>query len=135
MILLAQVRIAFQHLSLKVGTINLRVLVDLLGPHGESFKTASVSIPRLSAPSCQLLGKINTIGAFFSTRQLCLQSKWPTILEIIDVSQRRMFPQCLFCPVDGRMVLRVQAQRPLAVLVAATSKTVRLFRHQKLFFY
>ena len=29
--------------------------------------------------------------------------------------QRRMFSQHLFCPVDGRMVLRVQGQRPLAV--------------------
>ena len=27
------------------------------------------SIPRLSAPSCHLLGKINTIGTLFSTRQ------------------------------------------------------------------
>ena len=45
-----------------------------------------VSIPRLSAPYCHLLGKINAIGPFFSMRQLCLQSKWPTIMEITDVT-------------------------------------------------
>ena len=48
------------------------------------------SIPRLSAPSCHLLGKINAMGTFFSMismRHLCLKSKW------LDVLQRRMFPQ------------------------------------------
>ena len=30
------------------------------------------SIPRLSAPSCHLLGKINAMGTFYSTRHLCL---------------------------------------------------------------
>ena len=74
-----------------------------------------VSIPRLSAPSCHLVGKINALGTFFSTRQLCLQSKWPTSMKITDVSYRRMFPWHLLCPVDCGMVLRVQGQRPLAV--------------------
>ena len=67
------------------------------------------SIPRLSAPSRHLLGKISAMGTFFSTRHLCLQSKWPTIMEITDVSQRRMLPWHLFCPVGGRMVLRALA--------------------------
>ena len=31
-----------------------------------------VSIPRLSVPSCHLLGKINVMGTFFSIRHLCL---------------------------------------------------------------
>ena len=36
-------------------------------------------------------------------------SSWSAILTInIDVLQRRMLPQHLFCPVDGRIVLRVQ---------------------------
>ena len=50
------------------------------------------------------------MGTFFSTRHTCLQSKWPTMMEITDVLQRRMFPQSLFCPVDCGMVLRVQGQ-------------------------
>ena len=39
------------------------------------------------------------MGIFFCMRQLgCLQSKWlTTILEITDVSQRRMFPPFLVC--------------------------------------
>ena len=28
--------------------------------------------------------EINAMGTFFSTRQLCLQSKWLTIMEIKD---------------------------------------------------
>ena len=36
-------------------------------------------------------------------------------MVITDVSSRRMFQQRLFCPVDGRMVLRAQGQRPQAV--------------------
>ena len=75
-------------------------------------KQLVVYIPRLSAPSSHQLGKIKDVGTFFSTRQPCLQSKWPTVTEITDVKQRRMFPQLIFCPVDGRMVLRVQG--PLA---------------------
>ena len=47
---------------------------------------------------------ISAIGKFFSTRHLCLQSKWLNMMEITDISQRRMFLQCLFCPVDGRMI-------------------------------
>ena len=34
----------------------------------------------------------NAMGSFFSTRQLCLQSKWPTIMEITVFKERRMFP-------------------------------------------
>ena len=37
-----------------------------------------VSISRLSAQSCHLLGKIIAMGTFFSMRQLCLQSKETT---------------------------------------------------------
>ena len=59
--------------------------------------------------------KINAMGTFFSNRQLCLQSKWLTITEITDVMQKRIFPQSLFCSVDGRIELRVQTQRPNAV--------------------
>ena len=73
------------------------------------------SIPRLSAPACHLLGKINAMRAFFSTRHLCLQPKWQTMMEITDVLQRRMFPLRLFCPVDGSMVLSVQGWSALAV--------------------
>ena len=54
------------------------------------------SIPRLSAPSCHLLDKINAMGTFFSLRQLCLQSIWLTFMKIKDVTQNRLFPQHLF---------------------------------------
>ena len=57
-----------------------------------------VSIPRLSAPFCHLLGKINAMGTFFSMRQLCLQSKCLIFMEITDVAYRKMFPQHLFFP-------------------------------------
>ena len=75
------------------------------------------SFPRLSVPSCHLLEKINAMGIFFSTRHLCLKSKCLNMMEITDVLQRRIFPQHLFSPVDGRMVLRVQEWRPQAVYV------------------
>ena len=55
-------------------------------------------------------------------RQLFFQSKWPTQMENTYVTWRRMFPQRLFCPVDGRMVLRVYGQRPLAVYATTTVK-------------
>ena len=51
------------------------------------------SIPRLSALYCLLLGKINAMGTFLSMKHLCLQSTWLTMMEITDVSQRKMFPQ------------------------------------------
>ena len=70
--------------------------------------------PSVSAPSCHLLGKINAMETFFSTIHLCLQSKWLTMMEITDVMQRRMFSQHLFCPVDGRTVLRVLGWGPQA---------------------
>ena len=76
-----------------------------------------VTIPRLSATSCHLLGKINAAGTFFSTRHLWFPS-WAAILTInTDVSKRRMFP--LHCQVDGRMVLRVES----APAVYGTGKT------------
>ena len=53
-----------------------------------SFWQLVVSIPRLSAPSCHLLGKINIL----SMRHLCLQSKWLTMMEITDVILRKTFP-------------------------------------------
>ena len=40
----------------------------LLGLHRQLV----VSIPRLSVPFCHLLGKINAMGTFFSTRHLYL---------------------------------------------------------------
>ena len=40
-------------------------------------------------------------------------------MEITDVSQRRMLPQHLFCPVDGRMVLRVQGQSTSCLCLTA----------------
>ena len=33
-----------------------------------------------------LLGKMNAMGTLFGTRYLCLQSKWPAIMEITDVT-------------------------------------------------
>ena len=42
-----------------------------------------VSISRLSAQSCRLLGEINAVGAFFSTRQ----SRWLIIPEIRKACQ------------------------------------------------
>ena len=59
------------------------------------------------------------MGTFFSARHLCLQSKWPTITEIKDVLQKRMFRQHYFFPIDGRMVLRVQGQRPQKLPIAS----------------
>ena len=38
--------------------------------------------------------------------------KRPTIMKL---QMSRMLPQCLFCPVDVRMVLTIQGSRPLAV--------------------
>ena len=44
------------------------------------------------------------------------ETSWSVILTInTDVSQIRIFPQHLFWPVDGRMVLRVLGQSALAV--------------------
>ena len=51
----------------------------------------------------------------YSMWHRCLHSKWPTITAITEVTQRRMFPYCLLCPVDGKMVLWVSGQRPLAI--------------------
>ena len=50
------------------------------------------SITGLSAPSCLLLGKINPMGTFFSTRQLSIQSKWMTMMEITDVTIAFILP-------------------------------------------
>ena len=49
-----------------------------------SHKELVRSILRLSAPSCYLLGKINSMETIFSTRHLCLLSKWPTMMESTD---------------------------------------------------
>ena len=44
-------------------------------------KQLVVSIPKLSAPSCHLLGKINAVGTFFSMIYLWFPS-WSAILTI-----------------------------------------------------
>ena len=93
------------------------------------------SIPRLSAPSCHLLGKISTMGTFFSMRHLCLQSKWPTMMEITDVLQRIMFPQRLFCPVDGGMVLRVQGQSTSCLWLKVGGSETRCQNNKQYNFY
>ena len=74
-------------------------------------QTASALHPQTLSTIPPSTGQNKCYGnILFCTRHLCLQSKWPTMMEITDVSQRRMFPQRLFCPVDARMVLRVQGQ-------------------------
>ena len=72
-------------------------------PLYQDHRQFMVSISRLSAPSCHLLGK-NAMGTFFSMRQLCLQSKWHTITE----NRCHIENVPIVCPVNGRMVLRVQ---------------------------
>ena len=62
--------------------------LGMVGALAYNHRQLVVSIPRLTASSCHLLGKINAMGTLFSMRQLCLQSKWPTITEITDVTQR-----------------------------------------------
>ena len=42
------------------------------------YRQLVVSIPRISAPSCHLMGKINAMGTFFSTRHLWFPS-WSAI--------------------------------------------------------
>ena len=117
-------QVCHKHNSLQLGPIRTLISFFQSGPWFNPMlvwkgytipKQLVCSIPRLSAPPCHLLGKIKTMGTFFSTRHLCLQSKCLTMVEIVDVSQRRMFPQRRFCPENGRMVLRVQGWRPQAV--------------------
>ena len=83
-----------------------------------------------------ILGKINAMGTFFSTSHLCLQSKWLTVMEITDVLQRRMLPQHLFCPLDSRMVQRVQEQSTgcLCCDIRRCSKHCPNLRYLKTFF-
>ena len=58
----------------------------------EKYRQLVRAIPRLSAPSHHLLGKISAMGTFLSMKHLCLSSKWPTMMEITYALKRRMFP-------------------------------------------
>ena len=63
----------FQHLAWRLNEISLHVVSYDRGETMDNIDSFwGVSIPRLSAPSCHLLGKINALGTFFSTRHLYL---------------------------------------------------------------
>ena len=44
-----------------------------------TYKSLWFLFPRLSSPSCHLLGKINATGTFLSMQHLCFHSELPTI--------------------------------------------------------
>ena len=71
-----------------------------------------VSIPRLSAPSYHLLGKINAMQTLNSTRRLCLLSKWLTIwtqllqrVSMIIYNTKRLLIWQWLCGTVGKSVV------------------------------
>ena len=75
-------------------------------------KQLVVSIPRLSAPSYHLLGKINAMQTLNSTRRLCLLSKWLTIwtqllqrVSMIIYNTKRLLIWQWLCGTVGKSVV------------------------------
>ena len=91
---IAQIFLIFFHRMTLAAPSSMRVIKNCWS-HWYSHKQLVLSILRLSAPSSHLLGKINVMGTFFSTRHLWFPS-WLAILTINTHRREECCHQCAY---------------------------------------